>query len=108
MKSKDWTPDFLKDFHDQKDLFKIIHLRAGDLEWCEKTVDWSLGHVYVFDRFLWFMARRGYTLQESKENVDFKDYNKDLEMLQKYKDKMFETIILENYKEKLRKILHGD
>ena len=34
-------------------------------------VNWINGQIYVIDIFLWFMARRGYTLQRSLTKLDF-------------------------------------
>ena len=67
-----YLPDALKDFHDQKDIFKLIH-DTVDVEGNEgtKSVSWVDGHCYVIDVFLWAMARYGYTLKKSRSNVDF-------------------------------------
>jgi hypothetical protein len=67
-----YLPDALKDFHDQKDIFKLIH-GVVDVEGNEgtKSVSWVTGHCYVIDVFLWAMARYGYTLQKSRANVEF-------------------------------------
>ena len=67
-------PEFMRDFHDCKDLFKAIdqyivcepgHL-AGDVSWIE-------AHCYTIDVFLWFMAEHGYTLQKSRAKQSFSD-----------------------------------
>ena len=61
-------PRFMRDFHDQKDLFKTMH----DLTIQEENkISWIDGHIYVIDMFLWFMARFGYTLQKTKTRLDF-------------------------------------
>ena len=70
-------PDFMRDFHDQKDLFKALyqiidvekHEMAGHIKWVE-------GHCYVVDVFLWFMAKYGYTLQKNRTKLDFEDIYK--------------------------------
>ena len=65
-------PEFLRDFHDQKDVFKLI-----DKTWPQKDpnhcVDWVRAHVYVIDRFLRFMALCGYTLQRTRVQAEFSD-----------------------------------
>ena len=70
-----YLPKFLRDFHDQKDLFKSIHTLYADSESLKDIVpSWVSGQIYVIDCFLWFMASRGYTLQKSrKKDVEFLD-----------------------------------
>lgn len=59
-----YLPKKLRDFHDQKDLFKAIH---GTFEQSPgHEVNWIDGHVYTVDVFLWVMAAHGYTLQKSR------------------------------------------
>lgn len=74
MKDGDYLPPILRDFHDQKDIFKTLH-RAVDVEKHDyaKVVNWIAGQCYVIDIFLWFMAKRGYTLQRSRARLPFKD-----------------------------------
>ncbi|CAB3717733.1 hypothetical protein [Achromobacter marplatensis] len=72
-------PPFLRDFHDQKDLFQAMHeiidMQSNTIA---RKVDWVKGQVYVIDVFLWFMARRGYTLQRSRAKVPFRDLHEDV------------------------------
>lgn len=74
-----YLPEFLQDFHDQKDVFKLIHSEC-DIENNEYTKDisWVSGHVYVIDLFLWYMAKCGYTLQKSRKKLDFYDINQEI------------------------------
>lgn len=65
-------PSFMRDFHDQKDLFKTVH------DWLGKTnpetaskVSWVDGQCYVIDMFLKFMAAHGYTLQKCRAKQGF-------------------------------------
>lgn len=89
-KSNAHLPDILKDFHDQKDVFKTMHQMIGESpkNISGKTMDFVDGHIYAIDVFLWFMARHGYTLQRSRANVEFDSiernikYFNDLETLQ--------------------------
>jgi hypothetical protein len=64
-------PPFLRDFHDQKDVFKSI----GGMDGLHGTagVSWVDGQCYVIDRFLWFMAQHGYTLQRCRRDIRFYD-----------------------------------
>jgi hypothetical protein len=70
----DYLPEFLKDFHDQKDFFKSLHHLYQDSEGAEDRPNWREGHIYTIDWLLWFMASRGYTLQKCRrKNITFKD-----------------------------------
>ena len=87
LKSGEYLPSFLRDFHDQKDLFKCVEemvnrhpIPNGD--------SWIGRHVYVVDYFLWFMARHGYTLQKSRQPVEFEDYDK---AIQEWKRRLTEA-----------------
>lgn len=69
-------PDALKDFHDQKAVFKAMHamltnLAEPDPDAIIKLPSTVEGQCYVIDCFLWFMARHGYTLQRSRAQQDF-------------------------------------
>ena len=67
-------PDFLRDFHDQKDLFKYLH-DALDIEGhaMVKDINFTQGHAYVIDIFLFVMAKYGYTIQKSRAKQNFGD-----------------------------------
>lgn len=72
LKEGRYLPSFMRDFHDQKDVFKAMHETINvEKHDYAKTVDWITGQCYVIDIFLWFMARRGYTLQRSRSKQDF-------------------------------------
>lgn len=64
-------PPFMRDFHDQKALFKAIH-NEYDLNDNKKCPNWIQAHIYTIDIFLWYMGQRGYTLQKSRADVEFK------------------------------------
>lgn len=66
-------PDFLKDFHDQKDVFIAMHEMFGEpnKDATIKRPSVVEGQCYVVDCFLWFMARHGYTLQRSRAGLEF-------------------------------------
>ncbi|MGY6256577.1 hypothetical protein ACXIVK_24210 [Paraburkholderia caledonica] len=74
LKSGRYLPRFMRDFHDQKSLFKAMH-ETADIDGHEyaRKVDWVTGQCYVIDIFLWFMARRGYTLQPARADQAFLD-----------------------------------
>lgn len=79
LKSGAYLPESLRDFHDQKNVFKAMHsiIRVDGHE-CAKDVGWVAGQCYVIDIFLWFMARRGYTLQRSRTRLPFRDLSIDV------------------------------
>lgn len=83
-------PDFMKDFHDQKDLFKLIQYvyENGSHEVGVDVPNWRDAQVYTIDWFLWFMASRGYTLQKNRSKIEFerpifsiREYQKEIEGL---------------------------
>ncbi|KWT65071.1 MULTISPECIES: hypothetical protein [unclassified Variovorax] len=79
-------PTEMRDFHDQKSLFAAMHALQDDGATRPKSavdqlyeVSPVVGHVYVVDRFLWFMARRGWTLQRSRADMPFSDLSTDVQ-----------------------------
>jgi hypothetical protein len=75
MQSGKYLPRFMRDFHDQKDVFKAIHEIINENE-AARRIGWVDAQIYVIDVFLWFMARRGYTLQRSRVKCEFLDIDK--------------------------------
>jgi hypothetical protein len=73
LESGKYLPDILQDFHDQKNLFKSIHFLYQDSESAGIMPSWKNGHIYTIDWFLYFMSSRGYTLQRSRKNLNFKE-----------------------------------
>lgn len=74
-------PEVMRDFHDQKDLFKAMHDLQQPSQFAKNpadALDFATGQTYVIDRFLWFMARRGYTLQRSRAHLPFRDLQEDV------------------------------
>lgn len=79
LKNGGYLPDVLKDFHDQKDVFKAMHeILAENPNDLIKRPSWIEGHCYVIDVFLTFMARRGYTLQRTRKRGNFRDLKADV------------------------------
>ncbi len=67
-------PAVLRDFHDQKAVFRAMHEVQASASEPQRLVcqpSWVEGHCYVIDKFLWFMARHGYTLQRSRAALPF-------------------------------------
>lgn len=70
-----YLPDFMKDFHDQKDIFKAIHQLYQSNESLQKMPNgWIDNHIFTIDYFLWFMGQHGYKLQKIKSK-SIKFYN---------------------------------
>lgn len=95
MKNQYYLPPILRDFHDQKDLFKAIDINVQNTMNNPETDSflrmvlgemggWTSLHIYVIDYFLWYMARRGYVLQKSQTRFDFIEYNPYKEWADKY------------------------
>ena len=91
-------PKFMRDFHDQKRLFKIIeqtvtNARAKDKDdfILKQIPSWTMAHIYTIDFFLWFMASRGWTLQRCRKPLEFRDFADDT--------KHFEAMELQALKE---------
>lgn len=79
LNSGEYLPPPLRDFHDQKDVFKAIHqiVDVGAIDYT-KNMNFVTGQVYVIDVFLWFMAKRGYTLQRTRRRGDFRSLEADV------------------------------
>jgi len=73
LKSMEYLPEHMRDFHDQKAIFKEMHslYDASQDSNGFTPPSWVDGHIYTVDWFLWFMAKRGYTLQKSRKKLDF-------------------------------------
>ncbi|HBB0270400.1 TPA: hypothetical protein J1D78_000317 [Escherichia coli] len=95
LQSGEYLPGFLRDFHDQKDVFNAMH----DTIWnANENGNARDGHIYVIDTFLWYMARCGYTLQKSRKNVEFKDMQDDIERSKEWRREAFSRVISEQHK----------
>jgi len=76
-KDEKHLPEFLRDFHKQKDLFKAMHIlyeSNNENDPRKEMPNWRNGHVYTIDWFLWYMGQRGYTLQKNKTKIKFKQF----------------------------------
>lgn len=75
LKSGAYLPPMMRDFHDQKDVFKALYDTIVIPERL-KHVSWIDAHIFAIDIFLWWMARRGYTLQKCRADQPFVDFDK--------------------------------
>jgi hypothetical protein len=77
LKSGEYLPPFMRDFHDQKELFKalqeVVERRNAKPNSYTEGLNWIMAHVYSVDVLLWVLARHGYTLQRSRKRVEFAD-----------------------------------
>nr|DAH11593.1 MAG TPA: hypothetical protein [Caudoviricetes sp.] len=92
LESGEYLPEFMRDFHDQKDVFKAMHNTITNANENGNPRD---GHIYVVDTFLWYMARCGYTLQKSRKQIEFKDMDDDIERMRREFSEKFRNIISE-------------
>ncbi|WP_313472406.1 hypothetical protein [Brevundimonas sp.] len=75
-KAGGYLPDFMRDFHDQKDLFKAMQdvvERSNAKHGGHRSLNatWTDYHIYTVDIFLWVLAAHGYTLQRSRHRFGF-------------------------------------
>lgn len=67
-------PKFMRDFHDQKRVFKWLNRAAqkqnANLEAYEQHPDFRQAMIYTIDIFLWIMAAHGYTLQPTRQKIE--------------------------------------
>lgn len=92
LESGEYLPERMRDFHDQKAVFKHIHTVYQDQAGSKVPgwPVWVVGHQYVIDWFLWYMASRGYTLQKTrKQGIEFNDWPK-------HSDSVLSNFIKEN------------
>lgn len=77
LKTLGYIPEFMRDFHDAKDVFKKIE---QDVEYQKSEADETkaliykdmpsraIAHIYTIDHFLYVMATKyGYTLQKTRK-----------------------------------------
>ena len=99
---KDWIdsgkhlPPFLRDFHDQKDIFKTI----GGLEARPPFPEysWMDVHVISIDKFLWNMAYYGYTLQKTRTKKTFVDMDEEIKAREDKETEAFKQMLAKNKK----------
>lgn len=87
-------PDFLKDFHDQKDFFQLLasKLDCDEHEYI-KNINSVQGHAYVIDAFLWFLSQYGYTIQKNKTKINFKNLQEDIKEMKKQQSDILISIL---------------
>lgn len=87
-------PAIMKDFHRQKEIFAAVHeLVEFDPKDIGGDINPVEAHCYVMDRFLWFMARHGYTLQKSRSKQNFDSLEDNLRTLSQERLALFAQAI---------------
>lgn len=99
LKSGAYLPASMRDFHDQKDLFKALYdtIRIPDNL---KHISWVDAHIFTIDIFLWWMARRGYTLQRCRARQEFMSLEGTVEAARNQRDEQFIAMMKESLSEK--------
>lgn len=97
-------PKILKDFHNQKEIFRTMHQMTGwnDKDDRDKFMPSSSrditpvdGQIYTIDCFLWFMARHGYTLQKSRaRDLEFDDLQTNVKLCEDARNKQFANLLM--------------
>lgn len=77
IESEKHLPHFMRDFHDQKDIFKTIGNADSTIH--GKGINWTEGHCYTIDKFLKWMALHGVTLQKNRSKKLFLNMNKTIQ-----------------------------
>ena len=103
-------PYFLRDFHEQKDVFKWIHSKwvGPQIEQHKQEnkystdylegVSWVQAQIYVIDHFLRFMACHGYTLQKSRKKFDYCSIEETIKAFNDEQAAIFKKMLEERHK----------
>ena len=94
-KDQKYLPDFLKDFHDQKDVFKLIdkYIVSKMDTGPSKMPNWVEAHIYTIDAFLWIMAFYGYKLQKSRVDAEYGDLQSDIDRMKDEDVRIFKKLL---------------
>ncbi len=92
LKTGAYLPPMMRDFHDQKDVFKALYDTIVIPDRL-KHVSWVDAHIFTIDIFLWWMARRGYTLQKCRADQPFVDFDKSVADARERRDAHFARML---------------
>jgi hypothetical protein len=98
LKKGDYLPSFLKDFHDQKDVFKLLNriITLRNKSDHSNLPNWINAQIYTIDIFLWCMAFYGYKLQKIKtKDIVFGNLADDIKKMKDEQAKQFVKILNE-------------
>jgi hypothetical protein len=90
-------PPFLRDFHDQKDVFKLVG-GGQSLDPAKEEISWLEGHCYTIDKFLWVMGMHGYTLQKCRAKKPFPDIHDAIQAKYDKETEAFKQMMEDNRK----------
>ena len=90
LKKQKHLPKFLRDFHDQKDVFKTI---GGMQNPPYQELSWIDGHCYSIDKFLWWMAVHEYTLQKCRAKQPFKNMRETIKAKEDKETEVFKKVL---------------
>ena len=96
LKKEDYLPEFFKDFHDQKDIFKLLDRIVVSRNKSDHydLPNWIDAHIYTIDIFLWCMAFYGYKLQKIRtKDIVFGDLDNDIKKMKDDQTKQFMEMI---------------
>lgn len=85
LENRQYLPPILRDFTTQKHLFKCIHSTVDIERSVQNPPNWIDAQCYVIDVFLWYMAKRGYTLQRTRNRSvipECRDLQQDLDLFE--------------------------
>jgi hypothetical protein len=88
-------PPIIRDFHDAKDVFKTMHssMDLGKFPKEIQSLGWINCHIFIIDVFLWWMAKRGYTLQKSRQKVGFLNLQEEIEFRRNEEKEQFRRFL---------------
>lgn len=90
LENRKYLPKNLRDHHAQKQLFKCIHSTVDMSKSVQNPPNWIDAQSYVIEVFLWYMAKRGYTLQRcEKSDIPFRDLEEDLGAFREAQSNLF-------------------
>jgi hypothetical protein len=85
-------PTFMRDFHDQKDVFKTVGSGKSPNP-MNPTISVVDGMCYTIDKFLWVMAMHGYTLQKCRAKKPFQDIHESIKAREDKETEMFKQMM---------------
>ena len=93
----------MRDFHAQKDVFKLIARMCPQDDKDPYKVSWIAGHCFVVDRFLRVMALCGWTLQRTRAAENFSDIEAEIARMKDEDAQAFVKMLDDNRAERAAK-----
>ncbi len=82
----------MRDFHDQKDLFKSVLMWAENSE--SHKISWVDAQCYVIDVFLQYMALHGYILKKSETKEPICDIHETIKTHRNRRTEAFNNMLM--------------